>query len=501
MMKGDRFGLIAFAGASQVEAPLTIDYQTVVEAINQLDTRTVERGGTDISASIYSAELALGRSEQSYRSLVLFTDGEDLDEDSIAAAREAAASGIRIFTVGIGTKEGSLIPIGPANQQYLRDKNGQLVRSHLGENRLRQIAHETGGLYVRLDNEGISRLVSDGLRNVNQGNIGGGSWRIPIERYRWPLAAGLLFLLLSKAVGSHQSKKLTQYLSTTTVATLTLLFLSMQLKGASSLDRYNQGDFEGALQGLRDELKGDPNSPVLNFNAGDAAYRLQKFDEAFEAYSKAMMSEDPTVKERAYYNAGNALFMEGNLAQEIEQQLSTYYDARYQYHQALDLNPRDEQARKNLDLLEERIKGAEKQKQEATRSQQSQRSRRQRKQRSQNTRQKAEQGQKPNQQDNSQQQEDDQEMPRDQSQQSDSAEGDDENGPTEEPSPGQKKDGQVREIAPSDEQPRGTPVPSDEKQGQMSEEEALSLLDSLKDEGDKIDLMRRKTDRGVSRDW
>ena len=145
MMKGDRFGLIAFAGASQVEAPLTIDYQAVVEAINQLDTRTVERGGTDISASIYSAELALGRSEQSYRALVLFTDGEDLDEDSIAAARAAAASGIRIFTVGIGTKEGSLIPIGPDNQQYLRDKNGQLVRSRLDENRLRQIAHETGG--------------------------------------------------------------------------------------------------------------------------------------------------------------------------------------------------------------------------------------------------------------------------------------------------------------------------------------------------------------------
>jgi len=498
MMKGDRFGLIAFAGASQVEAPLTIDYQAVVEAINQLDTRTVERGGTDISASIYSAELALGRSEQSYRALVLFTDGEDLDEDSIAAARAAAASGIRIFTVGIGTKEGSLIPIGPDNQQYLRDKNGQLVRSRLDENRLRQIAHETGGFYVHLDKEGISRLVSDGLRNLNQGNIGGGSWRIPIERYRWPLAVGLLFLLLSTAVGSHQRKKLTQHLSTKTAAALTLLFLSTQLKGASSLDRYNQGDFEGALQGLRDELKGDPNSPVLNFNAGDAAYRLQKFDEAFEAYSKAMMSEDSTVKERAYYNAGNALFMEGNLAQEIEQQLSTYYDARYQYDQALDLNPRDEQAKKNLDLLEERIKGAEKQKQEATRSQ---RSRRQRKQGSQNTRQKAEKGRRPNQQDDSQQQEDDQEMPRDQSQQSDSAEGDDENGPTEEPSPGQKKDGEVREIAPSDEQPRGTRVPSDEKQGQMSEEEALSLLDSMKDEGDKIDLMRRKTDRGVSRDW
>jgi Ca-activated chloride channel family protein len=355
-------------------------------------------------------------------------------------------------------------------------------------------------LYVHLGKEGISRLVSDGLRNLGQGNIGGGSWRIPIERYRWPLAAGLLLLLLSNAVGSHQRKKLTQHLSAKTAAAVTLLFLSTQLRGASSLDRYSQGDFEGALHGLREELKSDPDSAVLNFNAGDAAYRLQKFDEAFEAYSKAMTSEDPTVKQRAYYNAGNALFMEGNLAQEIEQQLSTYYDARYQYHQALDLNPRDEQAKKNLGLLEERIKEVEKQKQEATRRQQNQRSRRQRKQGNQNSRQKDQKGHRPNQQGDSQQ-EDDQEMPRDQSQQSDSAEGDDENGPTEEPSPAQKKDGQVRENAPSDQQPHGSPVPSDEKQGQMSEEEALSLLDSLKDEGDKIDLMHRKTDRGVSRDW
>jgi Ca-activated chloride channel family protein len=499
MMKGDRFGLIAFAGASQVEAPLTVDYQTVVEAINQLDTKTVERGGTDISASIYSAELALGKSDQSYRSLVLFTDGEDLDEDSIAAAREAAASGIRIFTVGIGTKQGSLIPIGPDNQQYLRDKNGQLVRSRLDENRLRQIAHDTGGMYLHLDEEGISRLVSDGLRNVNQGNIGGGAWRIPIERYRWPLAAGLLLLLLASAVGSRERKRLTQNLSAKTTAAVALLFVSTQLKGASSLGRYDQGDFEGALQGLRDELKSDPNSPVLNFNAGDAAYRLQKFEEAFEAYSKAMMSEDSTVRQKAYYNAGNALFMEGNLAEEIEQQLSTYYDARYQYHQALDLNPRDEQAKKNLGLLEERIKEVEKQKQEAT--QQNQRPRRQRKQRNQNTRQKDQKGQRPNQQDDSEKQEDDQEMPPDQSQQSDSAEGDDQNGPAEGPSPTPKKNGEVREIAPSDQQPHGSPAPSDEKRGQMSEEEALSLLDSMKDEGDKIDLLRRKVDRGVSRDW
>src|SRR6202011_3746625 len=115
----------------QVEAPLTIDYQTVIDAINQLDTNTVERGGTDIASSIYSAELALGKSEQSYRSLVLFTDGEDLDEDSVAAAKEAEGEGIRIFTVGIGTKQSALIPIRGDKKQCVPDRSGHVVRSRL----------------------------------------------------------------------------------------------------------------------------------------------------------------------------------------------------------------------------------------------------------------------------------------------------------------------------------------------------------------------------------
>jgi Ca-activated chloride channel family protein len=309
----------------------------------------------------------------------------------------------------------------------------------------------------------------------------------------------MVLLLLSTAMSNCQRKKLTKRLPLKTTVAAAFLCLTMHLKGASSFDRYNEGDFDGALQSFREELKGAPNSPALNFNAGDAAYRLRKFPEAFESYAKAMVSDDPVLRQKAYYNAGNALFMEGNQAQEIEQQLSDYYDARYQYHQALDLNPRDEQAKKNLSLLEERIKDAEKQK--TARKQLNQRSRRQRKQPGRNNQQKDQKGQKPNQQDDSRKSDDDQEMPGDPSQQSDSSEGDDENGPTEEPSPGQKKDGQLRELTPSDQQPQAAPLPSDAKQGQISEEEALGLLDSLKDEGDKIDLMRRKTDRGVARDW
>jgi Ca-activated chloride channel homolog len=506
-MKGDRFGLIAFAGAAQVEAPLTVDYQTVLDAITQLDTKTVERGGTDITAAIHSAELALGKSEGSYRAMVLLTDGEDLEEDSVAAAKEAASYGIRIFTVGIGTKEGSPIPVDPDRQEFVQDRDGQTVRSRLDESRLKEIAEQTGAFYVHLENGSTSRLIGNGLRKLSERNIDERSTRLPVERYRWPLAFGLLLLLFSAALSDRRREAHMLRPSLKNAVAAAMLALILNAHANPGLDRYNQGDFDGALENFREQLKHDPDSPTINFNVGDAAYRLQKYDEAFEAYSKAMVSSDPSLQEQAYYNAGNTLFMEGNHAQDLEQQLSNYYDARYQYHQALDRNPGDEQAKKNLSLLEERIKDAEKEKEEQQLRQRTQQrqSQRQRRQRNRDKQQQNQTGQKPDQQSepgSGKMPPDDQQTPGAQQQSpSDPDESDDDDQPQDEPTPSPKKDGQLREITPSDEQKRQIPQPQESRPGLMSEDEARGLLDSLKDESDRIDLMRRKTERGILRDW
>jgi Ca-activated chloride channel homolog len=505
-MKGDRIGLIAFAGTAQVEAPLTTDYQTVLDAITQLDTKTVERGGTDITSAIHAAELALGRSEGSYRALVLLTDGEDLEENAIAAAKDAASFGIRIFTVGIGTKEGALIPVDPDRQELLRDRDGQTVRSRLDESRLRAIAEQTKAFYVHLENGAMSRLVDSGLRKLGEGKIDDRSTRIPVERYRWPLIFGMLLLLLSAALNDRRKKE-GPARRTPVPGALALVMLASILNAHanSGLDRYNQGDFDKALENFREQLKHDPDSPTINFNLGDANYRLQKYDEAFEAYSKAMVSSDPALQEEAYYNAGNSLFMEGNHAQDLEQQLSNYYDARYQYNQALNRNPGDEQAKKNLRLLEERIKDAEKQKEEEQqRQQKQQRQKRKPKSRNRNQQQEGQKGQKPGQQSEPGSEgsdPDDQQTPGDQQLgPSDQNQSGADDLPQDEP-PSPKKEGQLREITPSEEQKQQMQQLQESKPGMMSEDEALGLLDSLKDESDKIDLMHRKTDRGVLRDW
>src|SRR5216110_2255263 len=97
-LQGDRVGLIAFAGRAFSQAPLTIDYDAVVEAINDLDTKTIPEGGTNISSAIALATQSFGKSATGNRALIIFTDGEELSGDAVKMAKDAADAGVLIFT-------------------------------------------------------------------------------------------------------------------------------------------------------------------------------------------------------------------------------------------------------------------------------------------------------------------------------------------------------------------------------------------------------------------
>src|SRR5438094_4705513 len=98
-LQGDRVGLIAFAGRAFLQAPLTIDYDAAVEAVNDLDTKTIPEGGTNISSAITLATQSLGKRPMGNRALVTFTDGAELNGDAVKTAKAAADADVRIFTV------------------------------------------------------------------------------------------------------------------------------------------------------------------------------------------------------------------------------------------------------------------------------------------------------------------------------------------------------------------------------------------------------------------
>ncbi len=162
-LQGDRVGLIAFAGRAFLQAPLTIDYDAVVEAINDLDTKSIPEGGTNISSAIALAMQSFGKSATGNRGLIIFTDGEELSGDAAKLAKEAADAGVRIFTVGVGTPQGSLIPItgDDGETSFVKDSAGQVVKSKLDDKRLREIAQATGGFYIHLESGLAAERGSD----------------------------------------------------------------------------------------------------------------------------------------------------------------------------------------------------------------------------------------------------------------------------------------------------------------------------------------------------
>src|SRR5205814_10688895 len=190
------------------QAPLTIDYDAVIEAVNDLDTKTIPEGGTNISSAITLATQSFGKSAMGNRALIIFTDGEELSGDAVKTAKAAADGGVRIFTIGVGTPQGSLIPLksDDGGTAFVKDSVGQVVKSKLDEKRLREIAQATGGFYLHLDDgpRTMSQLYSQGLANMKAADIDARLGRRPIERYEWPLGAAMLALTMSILIGERR---------------------------------------------------------------------------------------------------------------------------------------------------------------------------------------------------------------------------------------------------------------------------------------------------------
>src|SRR5205807_6280337 len=207
-LQGDRVGLIAFAGRAFLQAPLTIDYEAAVESINDLDTKTIPEGGTNISEAIALASRTFGKSAMGNRAQIIFTDGEELSGDAMQSAKIAADTGVRIFTVGVGTPEGSLIPLSgeDGGTAFVKDSAGQVVKSKLDEKRLREIAEATGGFYLHLETgpQTMAQLYSQGLANMKAAEIDARLSRTPIERYEWPLGAAILAITMSILIGERK---------------------------------------------------------------------------------------------------------------------------------------------------------------------------------------------------------------------------------------------------------------------------------------------------------
>lgn len=147
----DKVALIVFAGEAFTQLPITSDYVSAKMFLETISPSLISTQGTDIRAAINLAMKSFTPNDGVGRAIVLITDGENHEGGAIEAAQEAAKKGIHVFVLGVGSPDGSPIPVEGSNE-FRRDKDGNVVVTRLNEEMCREIARAGNGMYVRVDN-------------------------------------------------------------------------------------------------------------------------------------------------------------------------------------------------------------------------------------------------------------------------------------------------------------------------------------------------------------
>jgi Ca-activated chloride channel family protein len=206
-LEGDRVGLVAFAGEATVACPLTLDYSAAKVFLDVLDPALVPVPGTAIASAIRKSTEAFGSKDKRYKVLVLITDGEDHEKDAVDAAKEAAAAGVVLYTLGVGSGSGSPIPVRGEDGSvggYKKDREGKIVTSRLNPVKLAEIAEAAGGRYLPLTPEGREiREIQDRIALMEHRQVGSRFITTYEERYQIPLAVALGALILEAGIGGR----------------------------------------------------------------------------------------------------------------------------------------------------------------------------------------------------------------------------------------------------------------------------------------------------------
>ncbi len=358
-LDGDAIGIVAFAGSAFLVCPLTTDHGAFQQTLDAVDTDTVPKGGTNIPGAIRVAQGAFSRFPGSDRILILVTDGENLQGDALAAARAAARQdGLKIYTVGVGTVEGGLIPL-PVEQGggFVRDEDGTPVRSHLDAAGLMAIAAATSAAYVHVGDQGenFDAFLSTVFSAVAKHDLIYREREVYNDRYQWPLTAALIMLMASLMVGTRRAGRRRVPAVALTVAVASISFVMAALVLPIRSESADQANDRGS--------SGGSEAPIVDYNAGTSAYRAARFSQAAQSFQQSIRSAPASNARRladqqdAYYNLGDALYRAGQQLEgsDPSQALQKWAGAVRAYDTALQLRADDADSRYNRDFVNRKI--------------------------------------------------------------------------------------------------------------------------------------------------
>lgn len=525
-LKGDRVGMVAFAGSGFLQCPLTLDYSAFLLFVDSINTGYIPTPGTSLGEAIHLGLRAFPEESRKYRAMIVFSDGEDHEGGIKEALDVARKAGVRIYTLGTGTSEGEPIPLrsregGKAISGYKKDREGQVVMTRLSGDLLTEIARETGGLYFQATaGEREIDLILKHLESLGERRLKEQLFTEREDHFQLFLLIAFLLLIGEGCLGNKKSLRAAAPL----FPLVCLFLLTGMIDSSSSLvEKGNrlvkEKKYQSAVEHYRKAQIKRPQESVVRYNLGTALYELHDYREAGRELEQAFsLAKDPPTQAKAHYNYGNAQYRLGNFDQAIEA-----------YKKTLDLDPKDRDAKYNLEFLQKK-KAHFEQKQQQNQQQQQNSQPQPQNQRPQESQSQSQPEQ--NKEGGGQEQPKPEQGQEDKEKQSTGSSGErpDEQSQgqeREESKSGEKKEGEQQETAetqhseePKDqeqerEKGEGSEEPKQEQgpggqaeplQGQMSKENALRVLEALQDGEKKLhDLRRPPAESGspkkVLKDW
>lgn len=209
-MVNDKVGLVVFAGDAFVQLPITCDYVSAKMFLNSIKPELIKTQGTAIGAALSTSIRCFGEQSEASRAIILITDGENHEDDAVAVAKRAKEAGIQVLVVGIGKPEGSPIPV-PGTNNFIKDRQGNVVVSKLNEEMCREIAQAGGGIYVRCDNTNTAtKAIQKELDKLATQEIETQVYTDYNEQFQTFALLALFFLVLDYFIFNRKNKAITR---------------------------------------------------------------------------------------------------------------------------------------------------------------------------------------------------------------------------------------------------------------------------------------------------
>ncbi len=372
-LKGDRVGIVVFAGDAFALCPLTVDYDAALMFANAIDVNMVSEPGTALSRAISASTALFDETSRHDKAVIIITDGESHEGDPIQQAKLSRDMGTKIYTIGIGNPSGEPIPIkgsGGKVEGYKKDNRGETVMTRLNEDILIEIARSSGGRYMPATREGMElKIIYGEIEGMEKKKIKGEFMERKQDRFTWFLAAAFFMLVVELLVSSGKSSRSREgkkILHTGALVFLMCLALAAPPSAFSkSINRgknnaankyYAGGAYDKALALYNDAWGDSTKNPRhfqgLSYNKGNTLHMMGRYKEALGLYRQAFEAGDSLLAGSALHNRGNT-FMKMNMAKEA---VASYVDA-------LNYIPDDSSVINNLEIALRNLKNEEKQKQ------------------------------------------------------------------------------------------------------------------------------------------